>query len=442
MRKSAFLLAALSSGQGKTTLTLALSEMIKDKGAKPIVYKTGPDYLDTSFYNGYNLDLYFLDDKTLKDFFFTTSDGYNVSIVEGVMGVYDGFDISSIYASSAHMAKTLGIPVILILTPGGSVLTVVSMLKGVLGFDKETVFKGVIFNKLKSTHHYKLLKDAVERYTPLKVYGYLPYDPLLTIPERHLGIFPSWERELNKEKFLDYKDYIDLDNLLTDTQIDRVSFKKFTYPSANLKLNIGIVKDRAFCFYYRENIELLQSLGANIVYISPMEDPVIPPDIDFLYIGGGYPELYMDELSENSGFLHSLRIFGKTKPVYAECGGLMYLSKSITYKGKTRKMAGLFDGEVKFSKKLKGLGYRTVKTKKKTIFGEKDTLLKGHEFHYSYLSDEKNLSYVYKLYKKDKFIKEDGILLSGGGIASYTHLYFLSNTHAIYNMLKSLERKK
>ena len=442
MMKSAFLLAALSSGQGKTTLTLALSEMLKEKGMRPIIYKTGPDYLDASFYNGYNLDLYFLDENTLKSFFFTTSEKYDVSLVEGVMGVYDGSGIDSVHASSAHMAKTLDIPIILILTPGGSVLTVVSILKGIIEFDKEILFKGVIFNKLKTDHHYKLLKDAVERYTSLKVYGYLPYDNSLAIPERHLGIFPSWEKNINKESFLSYEKYINLNKILEDTKVELKVFKKFKYPTHNIDVNIGIAQDRTFCFYYKENLELLRSLGANIIYVSPIEDPVVLPDIDILYIGGGYPELYMDELSDNSSFLHSLKVFGDSRPIYAECGGLMYLSRNITYKGKTKKMAALFNGEIKFSNKIQGLGYRTIKTKEKTIFGDRGTILKGHEFHYSFLSYDGNLSYLYKLYKKNKLLKEDGIPLSSGGIASYTHLYFLSNIDAIYNMLKNVKRRR
>ncbi len=441
MTKSVFLLASLSSGQGKTILTLALSEMIREKGLSLGNYKVGPDYLDTSFYNGYNLDSYFLDEETLKSFFFTTSSSYEVVIVEGVMGVYDGPDINSIQASSAHIAKILNIPVILVVSPGGSVLTVVSSLKGVVEFEKGINFKGVIFNKLKSAHHYKLLKEAVEKYTSLKVYGYLPYDADISVPQRHLGIFPSWEHSFDKNAFVKYRDYIDVDRVLKDTKISPPFYRKFSYPDADIHVNIGIAKDRAFGFYYRENIELLEHLGASIVYVSPMKDPVLPPDLDLLYIGGGYPELYMEELSENTGFIHSLRLFGKIKPIYAECGGLMYLAKTITYNKKENRMVGLFPGHIKFSKYIRGLGYREVKTKKRTLFGRKGTILKGHEFHYSYIS-EYHGGYVYELYKNGKLLKEDGIRLPGGGIASYTHTYFLSSQESVINMLEYARGKR
>ncbi len=441
MSKSVFLLTSLSSGQGKTTLTLALSEIVRRKGFTLINYKVGPDYLDASFYNGYNIDAYFLDQEKLKSFFYTTSEDYDVVIIEGVMGLYDGPSIDSIYASSAHIAKILNIPVILVISPGGSVLTLVSSLKGVIDFDRDVKFRGVIFNKLKSKHHYILLKEAVEKYTPLKVYGYLPYEAQISVPERHLGIFPSWEHLFPEGIFEKYRDYIDVEGILEDTKISPPYFKKFSYPTSHVDTNVGIAMDKAFGFYYRENIELLEALGANIVYLSPLEDPLLPPDLDLLYIGGGYPELYLDELSENTGFIHSVRLFGKNKPIYAECGGLMYLAERITYKGKTRKMVGLFSGDVEFSKKIQGLGYRDVKPKKTTIFGKKGILLKGHEFHYSFLSQSKE-TYIYNLYKMGQFLKEDGIELPGGGIASYTHLYFLSNEEAILNMLKYAKRRR
>ncbi len=442
MRKSVFLLASLSSGQGKTTLTLALSEIIKKRGIKLINYKVGPDYLDASFYAGYNLDSYFMTEPKLRSFFFTTASPYDVSIIEGAMGVYDGIDVSSIHASSAHIAKILNIPIILVLSPEGSVLTAISSLRGVINFEKGITFKGVIFNKLKSRNHYELLKEAVERYTHLKVYGYIPYDSKISMPERHLGLIPSWERGMEKREFLKYKDCIDVDALLRDTGFTYPLYERFSYPFSSSSFDIGIARDRAFGFYYRENIELLKALGANITYISPLNDPIVPPHLDFLYIGGGYPELYLDELSENKGFIHSLRVFSKTRPIYAECGGLMYLSNRIEYRGKVREMVGLFPHNIGFSSRIQGLGYRDVKTIKPSIFGVEGTLLTGHEFHYSYLKENDTMDYVYDIYKKGKFLRKGGISLPGGGIASYVHLYFLSNPNAILNMLRYAKKGK
>ncbi|NEU05165.1 cobyrinate a,c-diamide synthase [Clostridium senegalense] len=424
-------LASNCSGGGKTTTTLGIMKALMKKGYDVQGYKVGPDYIDSAFHKhitkkpSRNLDLFLMGEEGVKASF-SRGTG-DVAIVEGVMGLYDGKGINSEF-STAHVAKVLDLPIILILSPKAQSATLAAEIQGILNykdeFIKNTNIKGVILNNI-APGYYNLLKTIIETHCKIKVYGYIPKDKELTLESRHLGLVQCSETD-----DIDYKidkcsnhilENININSLMADLkQCDTYDDK---YHVKNRNFNIAVAKDEAFSFYYRENLELLQECG-NIIYFSPLKDKILPQNIDFLYIGGGYPEVFGKELCDNITMRNSIKdALEKGLKCYAECGGLMYLTEGIEdLNGNYYEMVGFFKGKTEMTTRLQNFGYCTNE-----IDGLKKSI-NGHEFHKSKVSlNEKTVYNVTKSGFDGKIKKWTCGYLKKNTLAGYCHTHFFSN---------------
>lgn len=430
-----------SSGGGKTTITLGLMKALMKKGFDVQGYKVGPDYIDPAFHSyitgkpSRNLDLYLMGEEGVKASF-SRGTG-DIGVVEGVMGFYDGKGIDSMY-STAHVSKVLNLPVLLIITPKAQSTTLCAEINGILNFEKNNIV-GVVFNSI-SESYYKLLKTAVEKNCNTKVFGYVPKDEKLALKSRHLGLVQSSEIEdlnekieLCSELILKHVNVEELLKYFKETEKYRDNFH-----IENKSIRIAVPYDKAFSFYYRENIELLEEAG-EVIYFSPLKDRELPENIDFLYIGGGYPEVFIKELSNNKSMLRSIRErLESGLGCYAECGGLMYLTSGIedTDSKNVFEAVGFLTGHAYMTKKLQNFGYAKLKVEK-----ENDVLPTGleincHEFHKSYVSLEEEK--IYGLIKE----AYDGSLKTwncgyakNNTLGAYGHVHFFGNMKMIKSLL-------
>ncbi|WP_130890593.1 cobyrinate a,c-diamide synthase [Fusobacterium ulcerans] len=438
---NAFMLAGISSGIGKTTVSMGLMSLFENVSP----FKTGPDYIDPGFHQfvtgnkSYNLDLFMMGEEGVKYSFYKHQK--DISIVEGVMGLYDGIDNSLDNNSSAHLSRVLGIPVILVVDGVGKSTSIAAQVLGYQLLDKRVNIAGVIINKVSSKKTYDIFKEAIEMYTDIKCLGYVPKDETLHIGSRHLGLLQAEEIGDLKSKILSLaevlKETIDVDGILEIAS--KVEIEPVENPFKNEKdkykgLKIGIAKDRGFSFYYNDNIELLEYLGAEIEYFSPVADKKIPENIDILYFGGGYPENFAKELSENRGLIESVREFYHNNgKIFGECGGFMFLSKEIeTLDGLKFPMCNLIDCSIKMGNRLdiSRFGYINLLKENKAIG-------RGHEFHYSKIKEIGNDTRKYTAVKKDGrewncIFEEKG--LKGG----YPHIHFFTS----FDLLKDILEKE
>ncbi|WP_315116157.1 cobyrinate a,c-diamide synthase [uncultured Clostridium sp.] len=426
-----------SSGGGKTTITLGLIKALMKKGLDVQGYKVGPDYIDTAFQSriakkpSRNLDIFLMGEDGVKASY-SRGEG-DLGVIEGVMGLYDGKGIDSKY-STAHVSEVLDLPVVLVLSPKAQVATLCAEINGLKNFGNVNIC-GVILNNI-GEKYYKLLKASIEYNCKIEVFGYIPKDEKLSIKSRHLGLIQSSEIEDLEEKIDLCSEYI-LNNVNLE---ELLKYFKETpkyednFHIENMHLKIGVPMDKAFSFYYRENLELLAEAG-EIVYFSPLEDKELPENIDFLYIGGGYPEVFLKELSENTTMLNSIRErLNNGLHCYAECGGLMYLTGAIDNGIDEEKTVGFFNGKAVMTKSLQNFGYAKLECK--------DLSINCHEFHKSYvtLNDDK----VYKLTKEiyDGSIKEWSCgYLKNNTLAAYPHIHFFGNMEFLKVLLKRSDEK-
>ena len=407
------IITGISSGSGKTTLSIGLMRALKNKGYKVTAFKSGPDYIDPMFHrlavrgNSYNLPMWMLTDDTIVDLYQKRSNDSDISVVEGVMGYFDGHEVTSIQGSTAHLAKTIQTPVVVVLDASSMSLTAAAMIQGLLHFEKPSLVKGVIFNHIKSEYHYQLLKKAVHLHTQVKCYGYLKPDPEIALESRHLGLIQA-----NEVVYIDEKiekmarwvsDTVDIEAIYKDfNNANKTVISKSLKPETDewlssvykRSLNIGIAKDDAFSFYYDENLALFEELGINLVSFSPIKDIVLPDCLDGLYIGGGYPELHAAALESNASMRASILAFANNgKPIYAECGGLMYLmSNLVLADGTSFEMAGVFRGNAIMTDSLQRFGHveaeldctKLIKSDKlSSVLVPQKIKYRGHEFHHS-----------------------------------------------------------
>lgn len=454
MKIPKLMIAGVSSGVGKTTLTMGiLSALSKKMTVQP--YKVGPDYIDTAYHSFItgrkcrNLDNYLLSDETVQQLFYKNSKDSQIGIIEGVMGLYDGAQINNDIGSSASIAKVLKCPVVLVVDGSGIATSVAAIVKGFIEFDAEVKLCGVILNKVNSVNHYQLLKDAIEKYTPAKCYGYLPKNEIGTLKSRHLGLIPSCEIEGLKLKIeavsQSVEKTIDLDGLveLANREAEEISITLQPQQPLFKDLHIGIAYDEAFNFYYEDNFDLFKELGAKISFFSPMRDSKLPDNVHFLYFGGGFPEVFAQELSDNN--LMKRDILEKLKagmPYLAECGGLMYLTKQLTnFDGTSYSMVGWLDGACVMTKGLQRFGYKSLSLSDNCILGEKDMVIPIHEFHHSKTEVlASSTAYDLKKIKDGKLIAtyECGYI-KGNGVAGYPHFHFHGNVGMAVNILKAAE---
>jgi cobyrinic acid a,c-diamide synthase len=416
---SVIVVAGTHSGVGKTTVALGLMQALQERGLVVQPFKVGPDFIDPAHHTAVcgrasrNLDGWlFSREQNLERFARYTADA-DVAVIEGVMGLFDGRSGDSEAGSTAEIAKWLGAPVLLVVDADALARSAGAVVHGFTHFDPGLDVAGVVLNRVAGPGHATMIEQSLAGLPPLL--GSVERDDAIAVPERHLGlVMPS---ELPPLPALG--DVVDLDRLLSLTRVARrPPVAAPTAPRADVR--IGIARDDAFCFYYPENLELLEDAGAELVEFSPVAG-VLPADLDGLYVGGGYPELHAEALSANADLLDAIReLAAAGHPVLAECGGLMYVGETLEVDGREHRMCGLLPLKTRMSERL-SIGY--VEVEVHGLFG--DCVARGHAFHSSELSETQPVDYSYRVRRADRVVDEG--YSNGNVLASYVHLHFATN---------------
>lgn len=420
---SQFLISATTSGSGKTTVTLGLLRALKNRNLKVQPYKCGPDYIDTKYHDlasgnkSINLDTFLSSEDHVKTIFAKHGHDKDIRVTEGVMGLFDGYD--RMLGSSAHIARLIGMPVILVINAKSMAYSAAALLYGFKNFCKEIDVVGVIFNFVASESHYSFLKDAC-RDVGLEALGYLPKSADIEIPSRHLGL--SIDEQFIFDEFADkvaalVEKHVDINRLLELTACTPIIYNPIDLRQTNADLKISVAYDEAFNFVYHENISYLKDIG-KVTFFSPIRDKYMP-DTDFLYLPGGYPELYPAELSSNTQMLEMIRTYAEQGgKILAECGGMMYLSTSISDKeGIVYPMVGILPQRAIMQNMKLNLGYRS--------FEYAGIQVKGHEFHYSDIEDlPQSLLSETTIYNAKGVATKTKLIRYKNVIAGYTHIYW------------------
>ncbi len=433
-------IAAPASGSGKTTLSLGLLAALTRRRLKVAPFKIGPDFIDPGHHSritgraSRNLDGWMLSSRVNTEIFSSSCQSAHVAVVEGVMGLFDGVDGTSEAGSTAQMAKLLGLPVLLVVDASKMSRSFAALVKGFIEFDPNLNFCGIVANNIGSKRHLDYLRGSLSAVPGIKLLGGIPRESGIKIPSRHLGLISAQDYVLNKDT-IDalaglVESNIDLDDLihnLPEIPAGRPPDRHIPEPD----VRIGVAADKAFCFYYPDNLDLLRSSGCETVFFSPLEDDFLPEDIQGLYFGGGYPELRADVLSGNSNMLAQIQsVCASGMPVYAECGGFMYLCRDLEdLQGKIHTMAGVFPFRTTMQAKRSSLGYREIRMLRHTPLGNKESMFRGHEFHYSSLREKESMGPVQQVYgatDKNGLQRSCPGWLKGNCLGSYAHLHFLS----------------
>jgi cobyrinic acid a,c-diamide synthase len=400
---SNFCIAGAGSGVGKTTVTLGILAALNRRGLSIAPFKCGPDYIDPAFHKAAsgevsrNLDLWMMGNENVCNTFYRHSESADVAVVEGVMGLFDGVGPGN-EGSTAKIAKKLNLPVLLVVNARGIAGTIAPLVKGFTDFENGVEIAGIIANNVGSANHAKLLDDALNHSNLPPLLGYLPRDSDFAIPERHLGLISATETANGTEGASIYNKLAEsversfkIDEILEICEVRREPFYAplSGSPTFSSKKRVAVAIDRAFHFYYEDNLDLLRNNGVEIVPFSPINDAHLPGNIDWIYIGGGFPESFAAELSANISIKSDIANFAENEGfIYAECGGLMYLSESITdHNGDTFDMCGVIPVRTSMDKKMRSLGYREVRTISDSPLAKSGTIYRGHEFHWSSVSE-------------------------------------------------------
>ena len=460
------LIAAAGSGSGKTTVTCGLLQAYLNRGSKLSSFKCGPDYIDPMFHSevlgiqSRNLDLFFTGEDTTKYLFCKNAESGSLSIIEGVMGFYDGLAGKSTDCSSYDLACKTQTPVILIVDCKGMSVSIAAVIKGFLEFRKDNGIRGVILNRIPAML-YPEIKELIEKELAVEVLGYLPEMADCQLESRHLGLVTAKEignlREIINKLAGQMQKSVDLDRILQiaeeapamtcriPEELSSINQEKSSIMSQEAlrginpvkSLKIAVAMDKAFCFYYQDNLDLLEELGAEIVPFSPLEDKCLPEGIQGLILGGGYPELYLEQLSENKGMLLDIkRVIDNGIPCIAECGGFMYLHQWIKDRSEKKyDMVGVIEGESFPTNKLSRFGYITLTALEDNVLGRKGTELKGHEFHYW---DSTNTGKSVRAQKPLRASNWDCIAATKNMWAGYPHIHFYSNIKVAIEFIRKV----
>lgn len=444
------LIAATQSGSGKTTITSGILELLRRSGITPQAYKVGPDYIDPTYLAAasgravHNLDTWLLPEDKMASIFAKSAAASDIAVVEGVMGLYDGGQGG--ISSSASIAKLLKLPVILVIDVKSMGDSAAAIALGFREYDKEVMLKGVILNKVGSENHKKMVCDAMEK-IGIPVFGAIFRNETAQIKERHLGLLPEQENE-NKNHIKDIADAIapniDLDAIIkTAQEAPKLDTENESEKCGEKRVTIGVAQDEAFSFYYPESLFELEKAGAKLIFFSPLKDKTIP-DADGLIFGGGFPEMFQQRLAENSSMKESIRSAAKEgMPIYAECGGFMYLTESITdFNGETHQMAGIIPASCSMNKTLRTVGYVEAAALNDTIICDAGTVIKGHEFHFSSTTpnNPENYHCVFTFRKKRTGETYEAGYSTENILASYLHLHFAGNRELAERFIKTCEK--
>ncbi len=429
---SGVVVSAPQGRSGKTIVSLALCALLRKRGLVVQPFKKGPDYIDPSWLTGAagrgcrNLDLFFMAEESLPAYFRRMCHGADVAVVEGAMGLYDGLD--SGWGSTAHVARALSLPVILVVNTSRMTGSIAALVTGFQRFQPEVGVAGVVLNNVSGTRHERKLRIAVERYCGIPVVGSVPRDPDLLVKERHLGLIPFSEDE-HAKSVVDrvcslLEPNLDLDGILdvalrfeTASPVRQRSVKSEKHLS-----RIGVMLDRVFNFYYADNLEALSEAGAELVFIDSLRDRL--PRVDGLYIGGGFPEFFLRDLEANVGLRKDIANAAEAgMPMYGECAGLMYLCRGIWWQDRYHEMVGAIPAEVEIRRRPQGHGYAVAEVVGDNPLFPVGTTVRGHEFHHSRLVASAGLDFVYRM-RRGRGVAGgmDGIVHKNV-FAAYTHLH-------------------
>ena len=448
------LVAGTASGVGKTTVTLALLAALRQRGLAVQPFKCGPDFLDTGHQTraagrvARNLDTWMLTAEANQSVLRNGARHADALIAEGLMGLFDGKSGSTEAGSSAEIAKLLQLPVVLVLDASKSARSIAATVLGFESFDAELPLAGVILNRVAGERHYDMLHEAIASSCKTKLIGWLPHEPSIAIPGRHLGLQSATERSQNEQDAMIDRlaelaeRHFNLDKLLQlhcGMEIDEAASPKASHSAVCERIRVGVARDEAFSFYYEDNLDSLREAGAEIVRFSPLHEGSLPSDLDALYLGGGYPELHAATLSSNREMLSQIRAFASSgKPVYAECGGMMYLAQTLSLAdGNSFSMAAALPISVQMTEKLQQFGYVTVTFLEDCLLGPKGTAVRGHSFHYSRIIAPHPVAKAYlAAYSISGREEAEGFKLANV-LASYIHLHFRANPSLAENFVSA-----
>ena len=451
MQTNRFVIAGTGSGVGKTTFTIGLMAALKRRGQVVQGFKCGPDYIDPTYHTAVtgrpsrNIDSFMFSEAAVRDVVARASADADVAIIEGVMGFYDGKSPLDDKGSTADISVITDSPVILVVNAASMARSVAAIVKGFQTLSDKPNIVGVIVNQLGSDSHYTIVKTAIEQECDVPVLGYLKKNAAVDVPSRHLGLVPAIERgELNG--FFDtladlIEEGIDLEKLLAVTTTTKLAKVPSVFDDNEpQRAVIAVARDAAFNFYYEENLAILRARGAKLKFFSPLANEPVPADAQGLYLGGGFPEEYMQELAANTIANNSVKAaIARGVVTLAECGGYMYLTEAITNtKGERVPMLGLIKGEAVMQTKLVALGYREIFGREGNFLLGADEEARGHEFHYSKYTGEQQPAYA----TKGRFGKKEEGYLTNTVVAGYTHFHFLSNPQLVDNWLAACEAVK
>jgi cobyrinic acid a,c-diamide synthase len=442
-------IAGTQSGAGKTTITLGLMAALGARGYRVAPFKVGPDFIDPGHHGrvtgrvSRNLDGWMLSRAYNRSAFARHTAGADIAVVEGVMGLFDGYDGRSEDGSTAQMAKWLGLPVVLVVGARSMARSAAALVQGFERFDVGISFAGVLFNHLGSPRHLEYLREATHGHVRMPVLGGLMRDAAVTIPERHLGLMTSEDHDLSAAHCRRLADMIesamDLDRLLERLpDLAGEGEAAMPEPVSGPAVRIGVARDAAFCFYYADNLELLEAAGAQLVYFSPLTDQRLPEDLAGLYFGGGYPELHAGALADNHLLRQQVLAFSRKKmPIYGECGGFMYLCREMgDTQGRVFPMTGCLPHATRMLDRLRALGYREVTQAQATVLGPAGQTLRGHEFHYSTIVDGSHDGKgVYRLTDRAGLEKAGEGFVVDQTLGSYVHLHLGSCPQAAHHFV-------
>jgi cobyrinic acid a,c-diamide synthase len=418
------IIAGTHSGCGKTTVASGIMAALTARGLKVQPFKVGPDFIDPSHHTkicgrtSRNLDPFMMGDDGCLDTFIRATAGADIAVIEGVMGMYDGVDGTDL-ASTAHVARILQAPVILVVDAKGMSRSVHALIDGYRRYDPALVFSGVIFNRTGSPRH----RSMIEHSLAVPAFGYVPRKENIAVESRHLGLKMAHESGNMGEFGTIIEESCDLDALVAAAHKAPLMKKRLTDDIHDMKnqYKIGIALDDAFCFYYQDNLDLLSRAGANLIFFSPLHDRL--PDVDAVYLGGGYPELHLAGLESAPCTRDLCHAAERGMPLYAECGGLMYLTKEI-HADKTYRMCGILPSTAEMTRGIQALGYVKGRGTGEISYMSSSMKVTGHEFHYSRLDPDADARYAISLSRGKGIITGKDGLFSLNALGCYTHAYF------------------
>ena len=449
-------IAGTNSGVGKTSISIALTRALVRRGMRVQTFKVGPDFLDPTYLEQasgrpcYNLDGWMCGEDYVQQLFTAKTANADIAIIEGVMGLYDGASPDHSEGSTAEIARWLQAPVVLLVNAHGMARSLAATVKGFVDFEPELLISCIIANQTGSERHADWVAQSLQSAALPELVGAVPRNTLPELPGRHLGLVTA-----NRETFtasdadafaIALEQYVAVEKLVTYAgQVPEIDVGEGTQQQKRNegieKVRIGIARDKAFHFYYSDFLEALEAQGAELHFFSPIEDPALPADLNGVILGGGYPELYAKALSSNQSMITSIRSFAaKGKPLYAECGGLLYLGRSMeTLAGEKVPMLDIFPAATRMLPRKKMLGYVAVTLQRNSLWGKKGDSLRGHEFHYSEIvevDEERNgWEKSYHLQRRNTAAPEVEGYQRGNVLASYVHLHPTSSPDAIQHFL-------